>query len=154
MKLFTIAPACLAALAVAEQVLPLGQFGTNLPTFSISEDINLTWEKGYFNPYTGQDFTPATFTLSLAVYNNTPTGYTVDRFGHEHPTYEVSTVVEEDNDAPTNATSYTWKPELINGWEGDGYWYYLLTSWVGTNGVAEEFGTQRFYLIDLVNLSG
>jgi len=48
--------------------------------------------------------------------------------------------------APTNALSYTLKPELINGWEGDGYWYFFIIDWVGTNGVAETFGTRDFYL--------
>ncbi|KAI1128704.1 hypothetical protein F5Y10DRAFT_291738 [Nemania abortiva] len=146
MKLLAIAPALLAALAVADQVWPLEQYDETFPTFTTSEDITLTWEDGYFNPYIGHDYTPATFTLSLAAYNNTPTGYYIDWFGNKQPTYEVSTVVEIDDEAPTKALSYTLKPELINGWEGDGYWYFFITNWVGTNGVAEEFGTRRFYL--------
>ncbi|KAJ8119873.1 hypothetical protein ONZ43_g3270 [Nemania bipapillata] len=146
MKFLAIIPAFLATFAVADQVWPLEQYDNPLPTFVTSEDITLTWEKGYFNPYVGHDYTPATFTLSLAAYNNTPTGYYTDLFGNKQPIYEVSTVVELDDDAPTNALSYKVKPELINGWEGDAYWYFFITSWVGTNGVAEEFGTRNFYL--------
>ncbi|KAI0861144.1 hypothetical protein F4860DRAFT_179741 [Xylaria cubensis] len=148
MKLLAIAPAFFAALAVADQVWPLSQYDDPLPTFTTREDITLTWEEGYFNPYIGHDYTPATFTLELAGFNNTPTGHYIDIFGNEHPTYEVATVVEIDDEAPTDALSYSLKPELINGWKGDGYWYFFIISWVGTNGVAETFGTRDFYLTD------
>jgi hypothetical protein len=48
--------------------------------------------------------------------------------------------------AATNALSYTLKPELINGWQGSGYWYFFIVDWVGTNGVEETSGTVDFYL--------
>ncbi|KAK5637246.1 hypothetical protein RRF57_012958 [Xylaria bambusicola] len=98
MKLLAITPAFLAGLAVADQVWPLSQYDDPLPTFSASEDITLTWGKGYFNPYIGHDYTPKYFTLSLAAYNNTPTGHYIDWYGHEQPLYEVSTVVEQDSE--------------------------------------------------------
>lgn len=98
MKLLAIAPAFLAALTVADQVWPLEQYENPLPTFSTREDITLTWKEGYFNPYIGHDYTPATFTVSLAAFNNTPTGHYIDVFGHEQFTYEVSTVVEIDGE--------------------------------------------------------
>ncbi|KAI0544258.1 hypothetical protein F4679DRAFT_565670 [Xylaria curta] len=148
MKLLAIAPAFFAAFAVADQVWPLSQYDDPLPTFTTREDITLTWEEGYFNPYIGHDYTPDIFTLELAAFNNTPTGYYTDIFGNVHPTYEVATVVQIDDEAPTNALSYSLKPELINGWKGDAYWYFFIASWVGTNGVAESFGTRDFYLTD------
>lgn len=98
MKLLAIVPAFLAAFAVADQVWPLAQYDDPLPTFTTREDITLTWEEGYFNPYIGHDYTPATFTLELAAFNNTPTGYYTDIFGNVHPKYEVSTVVEIDSE--------------------------------------------------------
>ncbi|KAI0802113.1 hypothetical protein GGR55DRAFT_459034 [Xylaria sp. FL0064] len=148
MKLLAIVPAFLAAFAAADQVWPLEQYDDPLPTFTTKEDITLTWENGYFNPYTGHDYTPATFTVSLAAYNNTPTGYFTNWFGQTIPTYEVSTVVEIADMAPTDALRYSVKPKLINGWQGSGYWYWFSIDWVGTNGVAESFGTRNFYLTD------
>lgn len=50
--------------------------------------------------------------------------------------------------ASTHANNYTLKPELINGWKGDAYWYYFNVYWTGTNGVDESFGTRTFYLVD------
>ena len=91
MKLLAIAPAFFAALAAADQVWPLEQYDDPLPTFTTKDTITLTWEDGYFNPYIGHDYTPDTFSVALAAYNNTPIGYyTV--FGHTYPKYEVATV--------------------------------------------------------------
>jgi hypothetical protein len=99
MKLLAVAPiAFLAAVAVADQVWPLEQYDNPLPTFTTREDITLTWQNGYFNPYIGVDYTPATFTVSLAAYNNTPTGHYIDWFGNEQATYEAATVVVVDGE--------------------------------------------------------
>jgi len=99
MKLLAVAPvACLVAVAVADQVWPLEQYDNPLPTFTTREDITLTWEKGYFNPYIGHDYTPDTFTVSLGAFNNTPTGYYTNWLGMEIPTYETSTVVVIDGE--------------------------------------------------------
>ncbi|KAI1306685.1 hypothetical protein F5Y03DRAFT_394525 [Xylaria venustula] len=148
MKLLAFAPAFLAAFAAADQVWPLEQYDDPQPHFTTKEDITLTWEPGYFNPYTGHDYTPATFNVSLAAYNNTPTGYFTNWFGQNVSTYEVSTVVLIDDKASTKGTNYTLKPFLIEGWQGDGYWYWFSIDWLGTNGVEESFGTRVFYLTD------
>ncbi|KAI1359889.1 hypothetical protein F5Y08DRAFT_349240 [Xylaria arbuscula] len=149
MKLLAIAPAFLAAFAAAEQVWPLEQYESSYPTFTTKEPIILTWEEGYFNPYIGHDYTPDTFNVSLAAYNNTPTGHFINWYGQEVPTYEVSTVVLIDDKASTHGTNYTvLKPELIKGWKGKGYWYWFGIDWTGTNGVGESFGTQNFFMTD------
>jgi hypothetical protein len=94
MKLLAVAQAFLAAVAVADQVWPLSQYDDTLPTFTTQENIILTWDKDYFNPYIGVDESPKTFTLSIAAYNNTPTGSFINIYGQLVYTYEVSTLVE------------------------------------------------------------
>ncbi|KAI0503377.1 hypothetical protein F5B22DRAFT_652090 [Xylaria bambusicola] len=149
MKLIAIAPAFFAALTVADQVWPLElDYDYSIPTFSASKDITLTWKKGYFSYNLGNDYTPKYFTLLVAAYNNTPTGYYTDWSGHEQPLYEAVTAVEIDTKAKTNAFSYVWKPKFVNGWKGDGYWYLFLTKWVATNGIPESAGSKLFYLTD------
>ncbi|KAI0194203.1 hypothetical protein F4808DRAFT_337835 [Astrocystis sublimbata] len=146
MKYFAIVPAFLAVLAAADQVITLGEYTDDVPSWSANEDITLKWKRGFFNPYINEDYTPDTFQIELAAFNNTPISIGIDQLGHPVPKYEVSTVVDIDTEASVDALTYTFKPELINGWQGEGYWYYISTNWVGTNGVGEGFGTGHFFL--------
>lgn len=98
MKLLAVAQIFLASLAVAEQVWPISQYENPLPTFTTREDIILTWEDGYFNPYIGVDLTPKTFTLEIAAYNKTPTGSFINHFGQIIYTWEIPTAVVIDSE--------------------------------------------------------